>query len=505
MTNKKRLTITVVAVVLLSAAGLLAWGLYQNRSSSASAESAYQLATVESGDIVLSVSTSGTVDSQQAYDLHPAGTGQVTGVFVKAGDTVTKGQVIASLDDAEARANLAAAEDNLAVARSRLEQTQVQASVEPAQIRLQTEQATANLLSAQSKLKTLKEGAKPQEVEQARSAVRQAQANLDAAQTDYGRLKTLLAEGGVSKQQLDTAENKYLTAVESLKTAQQKLDLALSPPDPVELAAAEAAARQAQANLEVVKANAKAGSAALDLLTAKTQVQQAENAYLDAKKSLASTTIVSPIDGVVVSLNAKPGDYVSNQSILGTVGDLRRLEVNAYVDETEVAQVQIGQKVDVTGDAFPDVTFAGQVTNIGQQGQVTDNVVSFLVTVNILDTKSLLKPGMTVDTEIISQRRTNVLVIPNGALADRRGRLMARMLEDGKPTYRRIELGITDGRVTEVLSGLKRGDVVAIEQSGTRGTQQTTQQSNQWGNNGGNNPQGGLRSLGLGAAPWGGR
>lgn len=503
MTSKRRLTILSIIVVVLVTIGLLGWRWYQNKSISASAESAYELATVEFGDIVLSVSTSGTVDSKQVFSLYPKGTGQVKSVLVKAGDSVKKGQVIAILDDTEARVNLSIAEKNLALAQRRLEQAQAQASMNPIQTKLAVEQATANLLSAQSKVKTLKEGAKPQEIEQARSAIRQAQANLDAAQADYQRQKSLFAEGGLSKQQLDAAENKYLNAAESLKTAQQKLDLLLSPPDPVELAAAEAALRQAQVNLEVAKANAKIDSASVDLLAAKAELSQAEKEYLDAKEFLTSTKIVSPVDGLVITLNIKPGDYYEPQTILGTVGDLGHLEVTALVDETEVTQVKIGQKVDIAADAAPDVTFEGQVTNIAQQGQVTDNVVTFPVTISIADARGLLKPGMTVDAEIISERRTNVLVVPNAALSERRGRMMARMLEDGKPTYRRVELGITDGRMTEVLSGLKRGDVVAIERTGTPAAQGT--QSNGWGNNGRGNQGGVMSSFGLGPGIWGGR
>src|SRR5690606_12597376 len=129
---------------------------------------------------------------------------------------------------------------NLAIAEAKLQEAETQARIAPTQARLQVEQAKVNLLNAEAKLAQLTEGAKPQDIDQAETQVRQAQLSLESAENEYNRYKVLYEQGAVTRQQLENAESKYLTAVESLKAQEQKRDLLLADPDPVELAAARA-------------------------------------------------------------------------------------------------------------------------------------------------------------------------------------------------------------------------------------------------------------------------
>lgn len=478
--HRGRRRLVAAVVVTVCTVGIAGYAFYhgflRNNRGAASSEELYQLVPVQTGSITLKVTASGTVRPGSTYQVVPKVSGTVTEVLVKQGDVVKKGQVLVLLDDTDARERLQEARDNLAVAEAKLAEAQTQAKLAPAQNKLQVEQARVNLLNAEAKLAQLKKGATPQDIEQARSQVTQAQLAVDTAKKEYERNKTLFEQGAVTRQQLESAESKYLTAVESLKSAQQKLDSLLAGPDPDELAAAEAAVSQAKINLSLAQANAEATSVQQQLLTAQAQVAQARNAVSAAERNLSLTRVVSPIDGTVTDVVAQVGQLAGQSSVLAVVADLTHLEVVANVDETDVHSVRVGQQADVKVESLPGRVFNGVVESVASQGKVISSVVYFEVTVKVTDDTRTLKPGMTADVDIVLDRRANVLTIPNAALEERRGRLMARTLdENGEPFFKRVELGITDGTTTEVVSGLEPGEMVAIRRSssasaGTGGT-----------------------------------
>ncbi len=119
-------------------------------------------------------------------------------------------------------------------------------------------------------------------------------------------------------------------------------------------------------------------------------------------------------------------------------------------------------------ESIPGTVFRGVVESVAEQGKVISGVVYFEVTVKVTDDSGALKSGMTADVDIIVDERSNVLVIPNAALESFRGLVMARVLDENKePSFKRVQLGISDGTFTEVISGLEAGEMVAIPSSGT--------------------------------------
>lgn len=455
--------------LVICVGGVVAYALYRGplaRRGTAASPELYQLVPVRRDSITIKVTASGTVRAGSTYQVRPKSAGTVTEVLVKVGDPVRKGQVLVRLDQTDALENLQEARDSLAVAEAKLAQAQAQAKLAPTQSRLQVEQARTNLLNAEAKLTQLKAGAKPQDVEQARAQVSQAQLSLDNARKEYERYRSLFENGAVTRQQLDNAENKYLTAIESLKSAEQRLESLLASPDPEEVAAAEAAVAQARTNLRIAEENAETSDAQQQVLTAKAQVAQARNAVKAAERYLGDTRMTSPIDGAVVDVSTQPGDLVGQSSVLVVVADLEDLEIVANVDETDVHEVRAGQLAEVKADSLPGRVFHGVVESVAEQGKTISSVVYFEVVIRVNDDSKVLKAGMTADVDIIAERRGNVLVIPNAALEERRGRLMARTLdENGAPFFKRVELGISDGTITEVISGLEAGEMVAVRRS----------------------------------------
>ena len=462
---------TLLVIFVLCAVALAGYAWYKNiteHRKTVESGDLYQLVPVRNGSITLKITSSGTVKPGAVYQVTPKLSSIVTRVFVKLGDVVTKGQPLVALDKQDTLERLQEARDNLAIAEAKLQEVESQASLAPTQARLQVEQAKVSLLNAEAKLAQLKEGAKSQDIDQAKTQVRQAQLSCENAENEYNRYKTLYEQGAVTRQQLESTESKYLTSVESLKAAEQKLDLLLADPDPVELAAAEASVAQARTNLKVAEANEKSTNIEQQLLTARAQVAQARNSVSSGERNVSLANVVSPIDGTITEVPAQPGQTAGQSNTLAVVTDLKHLNILANVDETDVHSVKVGQVADVMVESIAGKVFRGVVESVAEQGKVISGVVYFEVTVKVTDDSGALKSGMTADVDIIVDERSNVLVIPNAALESFRGFVMARVLDENRePSFKRVELGISDGTFTEVISGLEPGEMVAIPNSGT--------------------------------------
>lgn len=462
---------TLLIIVILCTVAVAGYVWYRNnteRRTTVESGDLYRLVPVRNGSITLKITSSGTVKPGVVYQVTPKLSSTVTNVFVKPGDVVTKGQLLVALDKQDALERLQEARDNLAIAEAKLQEAESQASLAPTQARLQVEQARVSLLNAEAKLAQLKEGAKSQDIDQAKTQVRQAQLSCENAESEYNRHKTLFEQGAITRQQFESTESKYLTSVESLKAAEQKLDLLLADPDPVELAAAEASVAQAGTNLRVAETNEASLNTRQQLLTAQAQVAQARNSVSSAERNVSLANVVSPIDGTVTEVSAQPGQMAGQSNALAVVTDLKHLNILANVDETDVHSVKTGQMADVMVESSPGKVFRGVVESVAEQGKVISGVVYFEVTVKVTDDSGALKSGMTADVDIIVDERSNVLVIPNTALESFRGLVMARVLDENKePSFKRVELGISDGTFTEVISGLEAGEMVAIPSSGT--------------------------------------
>jgi len=155
------------------------------------------------------------------------------------------------------------------------------------------------------------------------------------------------------------------------------------------------------------------------------------------------------------------------------VVDLSRLQVDAYVDETDIGELKPALKTTLTVDAYPDREFPGQITKIASVATVKDNVVTYKVTIG-LDKYPLgmLKPQMTADVRIKLGAHQNVLLAPSEAIKQRRGGAQVVVMKDGKAEVTPVKTGIADEDSTEILEGLEEGDQLVLagfEQLGIEG------------------------------------
>ena len=193
------------------------------------------------------------------------------------------------------------------------------------------------------------------------------------------------------------------------------------------------------------------------------------------EEQLSYTTITSPIDGVVLSRDVEMGDAVSSILVLGsgatlvmTLGDTSEVYVKGKVDESDIGKVYLGQPARIRVETFKDKTFTGKVTKISPMGVEKDNVTTFEVRVSINNPGGELKAEMTANAEILLDEHKNVLMIPEGAIMYDKDKKASVDIPDPKAKDGMkkvaVNIGISNGAKTEVLSGLKEGQEVVLQQ-----------------------------------------
>ena len=221
----------------------------------------------------------------------------------------------------------------------------------------------------------------------------------------------------------------------------------------------------AQRNLAVSRA---------EIAKAEAQVAQAKAALENAEEDLRNSTIVSPIDGLVLSRDVNVGDAVSSILVLGsqatlimTMGDISEVYVQGKVDEADIGKVYLNQPARIVVESFKDKKFTGKVTKISPMGKEKDNVTTFEVRVSISNPTLELKANMTANAEILLEEKKNVLMVPEASLIYDKDRSASVELPDPKAENGRkkvsVKLGISNGVKTEIISGLTEKQKVVLQ------------------------------------------
>jgi HlyD family secretion protein len=216
---------------------------------------------------------------------------------------------------------------------------------------------------------------------------------------------------------------------------------------------------------------------------AKNDYSVSRNNYQSASTNLSYAKIYSPIDGVVLSRKVEEGQTVaasfSTPTLFTIANDLTKMRVIANVDEADIGNVTLGQRVTFTVDAYPNVEFQGDVTEVRQAAIVTNNVVTYEVVINAPNPELKLKPGLTATVSIYTLEKNNVLTIPSEALeyipanqspkpSERaNGKHIVWILNGNNPAPGEIEIGSRSNVLVEVVSGLAEGEKVIVGSSST--------------------------------------
>jgi RND family efflux transporter MFP subunit len=265
-----------------------------------------------------------------------------------------------------------------------------------------------------------------------------------------------------------------------------------------DVADARAAVSVAQSNVKLSQGNLTSNAVReQDVQQARDAIDQA-SAQIKVNQSQVNKTVIrTPISGTVLQLAAQQGETLAaglSAPTLIIVADLKRLEVDAYVDETDIGKVKLGQPVDITVDAFPDLTIRGKVSKVASGSTIQQGVVTYGVTIYIEDTSHALKPDMTANISIETGRRTDVLIVPTVAVQVGVSQSTVGVLskKDGQTSIKttKVVTGGTDGINIEILSGLKEGDAIVLA-GGNAKSQAAASSSPFSSGNGGGRPGGG--------------
>lgn len=240
-------------------------------------------------------------------------------------------------------------------------------------------------------------------------------------------------------------------------------------------------------------------AALANLKSAEAGVTQTHGALMQAETNLKNSVIRSPVDGVVISRSIDVGQTVAasfqTPTLFSIAQDLTKMQIETSVDESDISRARLGQPVSFTVDAYPNRTFSGTVTQIRSAPITVQNVVTYVVVVQVDNRELLLKPGMTANVSIETGRKEGVLKLPSAALrfrprgsgdkekpktgpsAQQKGGQTAQkgkgdfpvqqvfVLKEGKPVAVKIQTGMNDTANVEIVEGpLKEGDQVIVEQ-----------------------------------------
>ena len=451
MSKKWWIVISVVVVGVLGFAGYQYIG--DRREAIAEAQAEMETAVVERGTLRVTLDATGSLAPQSEVSLAFLSSGLVTEVLVEEGQQVEAGQPLAQLDTDDLALQVAQAEISLREAELQLEtllEPPDQDDVERAQDAV--DQAAASFQLAQIGYDTTQDSVLLNE------SLEDAQSAYDDALEDYNYWLEEYNENDVDYWFVDNALEKLEDRELELRRVQEQADQQLQASSN-DLAAAADAYRQAQNDL----ADLLDGADESDVEAAQLQVDQARAALEQARLKLEQATLTAPTAGTVTELNVQVGEMASaGQAAVVVISDLSVLVVEINLDETDVAQVSVGQDALVSVDAFPDAELTGEVTYIAPMAETQSGVVLYPVTVRLLPTEFPVRAGMTADVEIISASQEGALIVPLRAVHTEGEQTYVYRVVGGRTEQVEVELGLTTDTEAEITSGLAEGPALSL-------------------------------------------
>lgn len=328
--------------------------------------------------------------------------GRIAEVMVAEGSTVEPGQPMLRIDPFDLNEQLAQSKSTLAALNAEL--TRLRAGYRPEEI----EQARAQRDEAASALERLVAGPRKQEIEVAREQLKVEQANLDFAQSEYERLKRLETDAQAAPRELEEALRLLRSAQGRTAAAQQSLALLEEGSRKEDIAAGRAALAKADSALNLLTE----GYRAEDIAQAEAQMQAASSRVAAIEVQMKELVVSSPCHCVVEAVDLQPGDLISPNAPTIALLDQSRLWVRAYIPESRLGQVSLGQDVPVAVDSFPGERFPAKVTFLSREAEFTPKNIQtpeerskqvFRIKATLQKDISRLRVGMAADLRFDEQ------------------------------------------------------------------------------------------------------
>jgi len=379
-------------------------GLFSGKKEHKLTFADYEFKPVIRKDIYQKVLATGTVTLKTGAEVKIGAhiSGQLKKLLVKIGDIVRAGDMIATIEHEDLLARVA--------------------------------QFAADLKAEKARLRKIKEEG-PLEINKLKAGLEELNVQISLAQKMLSRNQALRKKGIVSESVVDEADERLLVLNAQINLVEEEIKL-----------------EEVRLRNDIRLQDAKVEKAVANILEEETQLSYA--------------TVTAPIDGVVAFVSTQEGETVvasMSAPTFVTLIDLKKIEVTAFVDETDIGKIQERQKVKFTVDAFPKKFFDAEIREIRPKAVIKDNVVNYEVMLEISKKNiSLLRPEMTANIVVTTGVHENVLVVPRGAVKRSGKKSFAVMKMEVALSEKLIELGWRDGDAQEVISGLNDGDEVGI-------------------------------------------
>jgi HlyD family secretion protein len=434
-------------------------------------EPVLQTTRARSGDLVISVAGAGNLAPAEQVTIGFRSGGVLAEVNTAVGDVVEAGQLLARLDDTALRLQLAQDQLNLqalispeAVIEAEVAALNAESTLEKAIEDLQYLISPAvwrwedTLKSAQVELETLKAtaGTSAEALTSAENAIETAQANLKRAQAQY---KTDYVPVTFNYTYTDIETEEELEGL--FQPSETDITLARA-----KVSSAELALQSAQTYVEQLKLGQPCNEEGVVTAAEGTLIFKLEQACLDIEQTnltLANTRLTAPISGTITSLNATLGQAVSTAPIV-TIATLDKLNMRIYIEETDIALVKVGQRVQATFDAYPDQPVNGELDSIEPALQTVDGTPVIVAWASLDNTAGInLLSGMAAEVELIAGEAPGALLVPVQALRELTPTSYAVFVlqPDGQLKLTPVTIGLRDFANAEILSGLQAGDLVS--------------------------------------------
>ncbi len=508
--------ISIIVIIVLVGIG---YGIFGG-SGDAAGETRYILGRVSNGSLVSSVTGTGQVAASEQTNIAPNVSGdEITAVLVKAGDEVAKGQAIAYIESSDAakavsNAGLSYESAQLEYEKAQKANTAQQADSSTSDIKKAYESGYNALANAFIDLPAIFMGLSDiyyipshspyfsdnnLNIRAGQTAVNyklQAGITFDQAKKEYDRTfvvyKTLT---------VDSSPTEIASLLESTQSILKQLLSSLSGTySTIEYvndrytsaAPSEMTSDKAQLSGYISKVNGNLSSidnvitdiddakdssttSDLDMRSADLAKSKAADALRDAKTALADHVVRAPFSGLIAKVSGKVGDKASTGTAIATIISKNKL-VSITLNEIDAAKVKSGDKAVLTFDALDDLVLEGHVSNVDLVGTVSQGVVSYNVEIAFDQNDARVKPGMTVNAEMIASSKSNVLLVPSSAIKTVGGKSFVQVMsEDGKPINKEVMIGDANDFSVEILSGLEEGDqIIARTITASAGTAQSS-------------------------------
>jgi HlyD family secretion protein len=365
----------------------------------------YYLHRGEAGHLVLS----GNIEFRQV-DVSFKSPGRLTDVRVEEGQRVRKGDVLARLDREQMERLRERDAAGVEQSSARLEQTETSIRLQEQVARGEAALREAELSSAEAKLSELESGSRPQEIQQAQAAAEDAANLFEQATRDWERAKQLFAARDISAQQHDLARTRYRSAQALVQQSSERLALVREGPRKTDVAMARAAVDRARAALQLARAQQlEVKRRREEAVAMRADVRRARSTVAAMDTQLNDAEATSPLDGVVLSRSADPGEVVAAGTPVLSLGEIDKAWFRGYVPQQMLGRISLGQSVQVRSDSWPGKIYRGRISFIASEAEFTPRQIQtqdertrlvYRVKVEVENPNQELKLNMPVDATL---------------------------------------------------------------------------------------------------------